>query len=64
MKSYTVTVNGVTYDVTVEENVNGAVASAPRREPVMQAAAPKAAPRPVTTGPTAFFALLVCTGSR
>lgn len=39
MKSYTVTVNGVTYDVTVEEN-NGAVApqmSAPRRQPVMPA---------------------------
>ncbi len=45
MKSYTVTVNGVTYDVTVEENMNGAVASEPRRQPVMQQPiAPKAAP--------------------
>jgi hypothetical protein len=35
MKSYTITVNGNVYDVTVEEN--GAAASAP-------AAAPKAAP--------------------
>ncbi|MBE5906863.1 MAG: acetyl-CoA carboxylase biotin carboxyl carrier protein subunit [Lachnospiraceae bacterium] len=45
MKSYTVTVNGVTYDVTVEEN-NGLVApqmSAPRRQPVMPTKeAPKA----------------------
>lgn len=37
MKSYTITVNGVAYDVTVEE---GGAASAPR------AAAPKAAPAP------------------
>lgn len=41
MKSYTITVNGTAYDVTVEENVNGAapVASTP-------APAPKAAPAP------------------
>ena len=42
MKSYTITVNGTVYDVTVEEN--GAVsapAAAPRRA---AAAAPKAAP--------------------
>ncbi len=37
MKTYTITVNGVAYDVTVEEGA-GAVASAP------VAAAPKAAP--------------------
>ena len=46
MKSYTVTVNGVVYDVTVEENTNGAFAPTPSRTPVMNAApaAPKAAP--------------------
>lgn len=37
MKNYTITVNGNVYDVTVEENGNGAVAA-----PV---AAPKAAPK-------------------
>ena len=37
MKSYTITVNGTVYDVTVEENGNGAAAA-----PV---AAPKAAPK-------------------
>lgn len=45
MKSYTVTVNGVTYDVTVEENMGGAPMpmSAPRRQPVMpEKPAPKA----------------------
>ena len=44
MKSYTITVNGNVYDVTVEENVDGAVAAAPVRKaaPV----APKAAPAP------------------
>lgn len=44
MKSYTITVNGNVYDVTVEENVGGAVAAAPARKaaPV----APKAAPAP------------------
>ena len=39
MKSYTITVNGNVYDVTVEENVGGAVA--PAKAPV---AAPKAVP--------------------
>ena len=37
MKNYTITVNGNVYDVTVEENGNGAAAA-----PV---AAPKAAPK-------------------
>lgn len=40
MKSYTITVNGNVYDVTVEENAGGAV-SAPKAMPV---SAPKAAP--------------------
>ena len=38
MKSYTITVNGVAYQVTVEENTNGAAA------PAVQASAPSAAP--------------------
>ena len=29
MKNYTITVNGNVYDVTVEENTNGAPAAAP-----------------------------------
>ena len=42
MKSYTITVNGNVYDVTVEENgAGGAQAPAPRR-----AAAPAATPAP------------------
>ena len=39
MKSYTITVNGNVYDVTVEENTNGAPAAAP----APRAAAPAAA---------------------
>ena len=42
MKSYTITVNGNVYDVTVEENVGGAVAPAPRK--AAAPVAPKAAP--------------------
>lgn len=41
MKNYTITVNGVAYDVTVEENGQGAAPAAPARP----AAAPKAAPK-------------------
>ena len=47
MKSYTITVNGNVYDVTVEENVGGAVAPAPRK-----AAAP-VAPKAVPAAPKA-----------
>ena len=39
MKTYTITVNGTAYDVTVEENVNGAPAAAP----AAKAAAPAGA---------------------
>ena len=42
MKSYTITVNGNVYDVTVEENVGGAVAAPGRK--AAPVAAPKAAP--------------------
>lgn len=48
MKSYTITVNGNVYDVTVEENVGGAVAAAP----VKRAAAP-AAPKAAASAPKA-----------
>ena len=50
MKSYTITVNGNVYDVTVEENGMGSTQSAPRRTasaPVAPAAPVKAAPAPV-----------------
>ena len=49
MKSYTITVNGNVYDVTVEENGSvSAPAAAPRR-----AAAPAAAPKAATPAPAA-----------
>lgn len=49
MKSYTITVNGNVYDVTVEENGNvSAPAAAPRR--VAAAAPAQAAPAPATSG--------------
>ena len=44
MKNYTITVNGTAYDVTIEENANGA-AAAPAA-PKAAAPAPKAAPAP------------------
>ena len=51
MKSYTITVNGNVYDVTVEEKggVTPAAASAPQAAPVM-AQAPQAAPAAKSTG--------------
>ena len=49
MKTYTITVNGNVYEVTVEEGATGAAAAAPKAEPkaapkAAPAAAPKAAP--------------------
>lgn len=44
MKSYTITVNGNVYDVTVEENTNGAPAAAPAPRAVAPAPAPAAKP--------------------
>ena len=49
MKTYTITVNGNVYDVTVEEG-NGAVAAAPVAAP---AAAPKVAPKAAPAAPKA-----------
>ena len=51
MKNLTVTVNGVAYNVTVEENTNGAAAPAPAAAPAAPAAAgsvPVNAPMPGT----------------
>ena len=51
MKTYTITVNGNVYDVTVEEGV-GAVAAAPVATPAAAPkAAPKAAPAPKAAAP-------------
>lgn len=55
MKSYTITVNGSVYDVTVEEKGEGSVSApaAPRKAPDMHAAAQKpsaAAPAPAAGG--------------
>ena len=47
MKSYTITVNGNVYDVTVEENTTGAAATAPQR--VVAPVAPVKAVAPVAT---------------
>ena len=53
MKSYTITVNGNVYDVTVEENVQGAAPIAPRKAPVAPIAPKAPAPAPVqATGGT------------
>ena len=46
MKEYTITVNGVAYDVTVDEKGNGGASAAPTAAPVAKAAAPAAAPAP------------------
>lgn len=47
MKSYTITVNGTAYEVTVEENVNAAapVAATPKAAAPAPKAAPAAAPK-------------------
>ena len=44
MKSYTITVNGTAYEVTVEENGNAAAPVAAAPKAAAPAAAPKAAP--------------------
>ncbi|MBR4027305.1 MAG: biotin/lipoyl-binding protein [Lachnospiraceae bacterium] len=50
MKSYTITVNGNVYDVTVEENGSvAAPAQAPRRAAAPVKQAPKAAPAPAAS---------------
>ena len=53
MKTYTITVNGTAYDVTVEENVNGAPAAAPaaKAAPAAPAAAPAPAPQAAPAAP-------------
>ena len=50
MKSYTITVNGNVYDVTVEENVNGSAPAAPRKaQAPVKAQAPAKAAAPAKT---------------
>ncbi len=52
MKNYTITVNGTTYDVTVDEaGAGSAPAAAPA--PAPRAAAPAAAPAPAPKAPSA-----------
>ena len=46
MKEYTITVNGVAYDVTVDEKGNGGTSAAPAAAPVAKAATPAATPAP------------------
>ena len=54
MKNYTITVNGVAYDVVVEENGAAPVAAAPKAAaPVAPKAAPAAAPAPAPAAPKA-----------
>lgn len=48
MKNYTITVNGNVYDVTVEENGNGAVAAPVAAPKAAPKAASKAAPKAAT----------------
>ncbi|WP_417024705.1 biotin/lipoyl-containing protein [Blautia sp.] len=52
MKSYTITVNGTAYEVTVEENGNAAapVAAAPKAAAPAPKAAPAAAPKAAGAG--------------
>lgn len=50
MKSYTITVNGTVYDVTVEEKAGGAAPAAATSAP---AAAPAPAPAPAAPAPKA-----------
>ena len=57
MKTYTITVNGNVYDVTVEEGAGtGAPAAAPK-------AAPKAAPAPKAAAPAAGAGAVKVTAS-
>ena len=46
MKEYTITVNGVAYDVTVDEKGNGGASAAPSAAPAVKAAAPAPAAAP------------------
>ena len=58
MKNYTITVNGVAYDVTVEENGAGAPAA-----PVAPRAAAPAAPKPAAAAPAPAPAVSAGAGS-
>ncbi|MCR5785151.1 MAG: biotin/lipoyl-binding protein [Eubacterium sp.] len=49
MKSYTITVNGKVYDVTVEENGGGSAPAVPASSLATPAAAPAPAPAPASS---------------
>ena len=51
MKTYTITVNGNVYDVTVEEGTGAAAAAPVAAAPKAAPAAPKAAPAPKAAAP-------------
>ena len=51
MKTYTITVNGTAYEVTVEEGASAGTA------PVVKSAAPVSAPKPVAAAPAASGAV-------
>lgn len=65
MKSYTITVNGNVYDVTVEERVGGVASVAAPVAPVVAApvAAPVATPAPVVAAAPAATPAPVAAGS-
>lgn len=63
MKSYTITVNGNVYDVTVEENGMGSTQPAPRRTASAPAAPAPAAPAKPTPAPVAAPAKSAGAGS-
>ena len=65
MKSYTITVNGTAYEVTVEETGSvSAPAAAPKAAPkAAPAAAPKAAPAPKAAAPAAGAGAVKVTAS-
>ena len=64
MKNYTITVNGIAYDVTVEEKAAGAAVSAPAAAPTPVPAAPKApAAAPKAAAPSAAGNIQVTAGA-
>lgn len=63
MKSYTITVNGNVYDVTVEENGMGSTQAAPRRAVSAPVAAPIAAAPAAPVAPVAAPKMAAGAGS-
>ena len=63
MKNYTITVNGIAYDVTVEEKAAGAAVSAPAAVPTPVPAAPKAPAAAPKAAPSAAGNIQVTAGA-